>query len=130
MTKYKKGDWLRGTASLSGLPNDEVYEGEFRGEYDDWHGDWPRVHGSDGDSWYLDPAEPIEVIKPQLSFIGPKPERVEEPTVTTPFRSAGAFIYDASDNYMGKISGFATTGAQDRALAELVRDLLNKHFGA
>jgi hypothetical protein len=62
-------------------------------------------------------------------FIGPKPE-VEEPVWTTPFRTDDNGLWDANDNYVGTVSGDASSPEDDESLAELIVTLINRYVTA
>lgn len=131
MTEFKTGDRLRGTASGSGLPLGEVFEGEYRGDtyLDDG---WVKVYGSGGGSWWLDPGLPITVVSPEppkLAFVGPRPEPVKTPKVVLPFRAVGTVVKDDDGNRVTAFYGDLTSDTDDEELARLVVRLLNKHFG-
>lgn len=129
MTEFKIGDRLRGTATYSGLPNGEAYEGVFRGEHVA-HGildSWPKVHAHDESEFYLDISKPITVVS-TLDFVGPRPEPVPEPRLLLPFQTYGNVVQDARGYYVLEVSASGTSSDQDEALAVLVTELLNNHF--
>lgn len=125
MAEYKVGDRLRGTATHSGLPNDEAYEGEFQGSVD--HDGWPFVYGDDGLAWYLDSSKPITVVKPAgepRPLVGPAP-KVEAPVFLAPFKARDSYIVGADGREVLAVSSLSTTGDQDDAFAAYVAEALN-----
>lgn len=72
--------------------------------------------------------ETIKEANP-LSFVGPKPKPVTEPTVVLPFKVEGRFVRDANGDFLFRVNGRETAGYQDRELAKLIARLLNAHFG-
>jgi hypothetical protein len=75
--------------------------------------------------------ETIKAVEP-LSFIGPKPEPVEEPAVVLPFAvvpGIRSIIWDDNGEDLITVNGSTLTEEEDGELAALVVKLLNKHFG-
>jgi hypothetical protein len=101
MTEYKIGDRLRGVATWSAIPDGEVYEGEFRGEYgrDGVIEGWPKVYGDDDDYWFLDTSKPIEIIN------------FEPPRVSVLTEAASLITGDRNKTYGSPTENFANIAA-------------------
>lgn len=131
MTKVKDYDrvtatLIDGSGDVSGvlLPKGQDYENNNE----------RTVRPEGGPGYFVNPDSIRAEELAKLAFVGPEPEPAEAPAVTTPFQAGryggrNRILQDSQGRELANFTGEDTTTEQDAELAELVVELLNKHFG-